>query len=282
MTLRAVSPFDNWPGLLYSFTKHLSGGRGILGKKRKDIQTKDLCRLLVYILGHRPDEFGLIPDSRGFVPYKELLKALHEEAGWGFVRSSHINEVLVSEQRGLFEADEKQIRAKDRVWDPDLNTPAQVLPKILFTPVRRKAHPVVMEKGLKASPQGHVVLTPSKAMALRIGRRRDPEPVLLEIRAHSAQQAGTAFSSFGDLFMGPEIPAAFIAGPQPPKAQPETQKGEDKKKRDQAQKVPGSPTPGTFVLDPQRDPDPRRRDKRGKGKKPRGWKEAARKQRRRK
>ncbi len=237
---------------------------------------------MIYILGRRPDEFGLVPDPHGFVPYKDLLKALHEEEGWGFVRQSHINEVLVSEERFLFEAEPKQIRVKNRVWDLDLNAPAQTLSKILFTPVRRKAHLVVMEKGLKAPPGGHVVLTSSKEMALRMGRRRDPEPVLLEISAHSAHQAGIAFFSFGDLFIGPEIPAQFIVGPQPSKSMLEQQKGQEKKKKEPAIKIPASPTPGTFVLDPQRDPDLARRDKKRKGKKPKGWKEAARKQRRRK
>jgi len=50
--------------------------------------------MLVYMLGHRPDEFGLVPDSEGFIPYKELLQAIHEEEGWRYVRRSHINEVL--------------------------------------------------------------------------------------------------------------------------------------------------------------------------------------------
>jgi len=38
--------------------------------------------MLTYILAYRPDEFGLVPSEEGFVRYKDLLKALHEEDGW--------------------------------------------------------------------------------------------------------------------------------------------------------------------------------------------------------
>jgi len=44
---------------------------------------QNLAKMLAYVLGRRPDEFGLIPDAEGFVRIKDLLKALHEEEGWG-------------------------------------------------------------------------------------------------------------------------------------------------------------------------------------------------------
>ncbi|MEJ2588029.1 MAG: RNA 2'-phosphotransferase [Deltaproteobacteria bacterium] len=252
-----------------------------LGKKRKDMKTKDLCRLMVYILAHRPDEFGLVPDRDGFIAYKDLLKAFHEEEEWRFVRQSHLNEVLLGEERRLFQAEEKRIRAMDRVWEMDLNVPAESLPKTLFTPVRRKAHAPVMEKGLRPPSNAHVVLTPQREMARRMGHRKDPDPVVLEIRAQYAQQQGMLFFPFGDLFLCDHISPRFIAGPQPPREILEERKAQSKKK-ETAEKVIAPPTPGTFVLDARRDPDRARSGKKGKGKKPKGWKEAVRKERRRK
>ena len=58
---------------------------------------------MTYILGHNPDEFGLVPDREGFITFKELLWAFHEEPGWSYVRQSSINEVLLSEDRTSFE-----------------------------------------------------------------------------------------------------------------------------------------------------------------------------------
>jgi len=231
--------------------------------------------MLVYILGHRPDEFGLVPDHEGFIPFKELLQAIHEEEGWRYVRRSHINEVLLGRDRSLFESEGERIRSVERRWEPDLHTPAQFLPKILFTAVRRRAHPVVMERGLRAVEDKYLVLTPVREMALRFGRRRDQAPVLLEILSEAAKEKRVLFFSFGDLFLSPEIPAEFISGPPLPKDLLERRKEKGKEKEKPVKGLP-TPSPGTFTLDPSRDPDPYRK---AKGKKRKGWKENARKMR---
>jgi len=248
----------------------------ILGRRHHQIQTESLSRFLVYVLGHRPDEFGLVPDEEGFVAYKELLQAVHEEEAWRYVRRSHINEILLGEGRTLFQSETERIRSIDRRWELDLHHPASCLPKILFAPIRQKAHPVVMEKGLKGYGDRVLILSPSSDMALRIGRRRDQKPVVLEILAETAGEKRVLFYSFGDLFLSPEIPARFIAGPPVPKEVLERvkEKGASPEKAPMARPVP---TPGTFILDPSRDPDPYRK---AKGKKRKGWKEAARKMRR--
>jgi len=229
------------------------------------------------MLGHRPYEFGLVPDTDGFVPYKELLQAIHEEPGWHYVRQSHINEVLLGKDRSLFQPEEKRIRALDRQWQMDLDHPSDMLPKILFTPIRRKAHPVVMEKGLKPAEGKNLILAPDMEMILRIGKRRDQKPVLLEIVAASAQSKGVLFYAFGGLFLCPGVPAGFIAGPQVSKEVLESLRVAAEAKKEAAKPKPTAFTPGTFVLDPSKDPDLQRR---AKGKKRKGWKEEARKVRR--
>ncbi len=227
------------------------------------------------MLGHRPDEFGLVPDHEGFIAYKELLQAVHEEEDWRYVRRSHINEVLLGGDRARFQSENERIRSVERRWELDLHDAALSLPRILFTAVRRKAHPVVMEKGLKGTGERLLVLLPVRDMAWRIGRRRDQAPVVLEISADAAKEKRVLFFSFGDLFLSPEIPARFIAGPPLPKETLERRKDKDKTTEKTA-KGPLVSTPGTFVLDLSRDPDPYRK---AKGKKRKGWKEAARKMR---
>ncbi len=240
---------------------------------------------MLYILGHKPDEFGLVPDSEGFVTYKEFLWAVHEEPGWGHVREGHINEVLLGKDRALFQPEENRIRVLDRRWTLDLENPTQALPKTLFVAVRRKAHPVVMEKGLTAVEGRHLVLSPDREMAVRIGRRRDQKPVLLEIMAASAREAGISFFPFGHLYLTDEIPPRFIQGPPVSPERSQWRAGPPASKQDL--KIPerkieaGKPDfgAGTFALDLERDPD---RFRRAKGRKRKGWKEEARKTRRRK
>jgi hypothetical protein len=71
-------------------------------QRKSQIRVTDLSRFLIYILAHRPDEFGLVPDPIGFVSMKELLRAIHEEPGWGYVREGHLREVLIGKDRALF------------------------------------------------------------------------------------------------------------------------------------------------------------------------------------
>lgn len=252
-----------------------SCGGDILGSRYQQIRIEGLSRFLIYVLGHRPDEFGLVPDREGFVGFKELLQGLHEEEDWRYVRRSHIHEVLLGSDRSLFEWEDERIRSMERVWELDFHHSVLSLPKILFTPIRPRAHPVVMEKGLKGPGGRPLVLSANRDMAVRIGLRRNRAPVILEILAEAAGENRVLFYSFGDLFLSPEIPARFIAGPLVPRDILEGRK-EKEKATDKRPKRHPSSTPGTFVLEPSRDPDLYRK---AKGKKRKGWKEAARKMR---
>jgi putative RNA 2'-phosphotransferase len=177
--------------------------------------------------------------------------------------------------RALFEADDEVIRVRERRWDLDPEQSCPSVPKILFTPVRRRAHPHVMEKGLQSPDGSFLVFTSDKEMALRIGRRRDPEPVILEVMGPRAHRGGSRFFSFGELYLIREVAADCISGPAVPK---ESLKREGTFKQEKL-KPPPPVDAGSFILDPGRDPDPSRRA--GK-RKHRGWKEDARKMRRRK
>jgi len=182
---------------------------------------------------------------------------------------------LLGKDRNLFGTEDDRIRTLDRRWHLNLDNPAQTFSKILYSAVRRKAHPHVMERGLRSSEDKYLVLSPHKDMARRIGRRRDQKPVLLEVMAFPAQEQGVLFYPFGDLFLTLEIPARFISGP-PVSQEISKVTGEDTERK---QKRPPELQAGTFILEAGRDSDQGRRKK---GKKRKGWKEEARKIRRRK
>ena len=243
---------------------------------RKELRrVYELIRLMFYALAHRPDEFGLAPDAQGFVSTKELLQAFHEEPEWKFVRESHLTEALIHDHKGLFQREDNRIRATEIHWEHDLARSTAPASKILFSPIRRRAHQHVFEKGLRAPEGRWIILCIDRQMATRIGKRRDPSPVILEIRALDAHRDGVALFRLGSLFLAKEISPKYIGGPLPPKEEPK-----------RISQSPGERTkalvdlaPGTFVLDITRDPDPQRRVK---GRKPKGWKEQARKIRKRK
>jgi putative RNA 2'-phosphotransferase len=246
--------------------------RGEFLAKRQQFQSEGLAKMLSYVLGRRPDEFGLVPDAEGFVSIKEVLQALHEEPGWTYVRHGHIQEVMVGKERQTFEQIHDRLRAVNRSWSWSASPQIpNILPKRLLAPIRRRAHPVVMDRGLKSTAETCLVLSEDREMALRIGLRRDHEPILIEVLAVRAAEEGVEFIPFGDLFLSKEIPARFIAGPPVSKEVLEQHLARKAAPPEPVLPVP-SFTPGTFALDLSRGDLARRKA----GKKAKGWKEAAR------
>jgi len=240
--------------------------------KKNKRKLVNLTLLMRYILGNRPDEFGLVPEKEGYITIKEFLKAINEEPNMTYVRESHLREVLLNDRDGIFEIDEKKIRSTQRNFCPvnkekGLTPP----PKILFKGVKRKAYPYILNSGLLPGANEYVVMTTDRDLAVRIARRLDQEPVILEIRAGAAIENGITFYPFGEsIYMADSVPVQFISGPPLPK-EPPHRKETIEKEREIA--------PGSFILRADRDPDLRRRKK---AKKRLGWKEEVKKGRKRK
>lgn len=232
---------------------------------KKDPQR--LVKYLFYILGHRPDEFGLVPDKNGYVKVKELLKAMHEEADWRFFRKSNLDEIFVSVPHPPIELKDNFIRAKDRTQLAK-RTSITNPPKILYTSVRRKAYPVVLEKGIAPMGREHVVLSSNHDMAARIGKRLDNQPVLLTVNVEQAMNRGILVLRSGkDLFLARHIPVDCFSGPSPPKEKAEPVKRETltPKERDKA--------PGSFFPDLSDNREKKQRTKKQRRKKEIAWKE---------
>jgi len=211
-----------------------------------------LNRLLNYILGNRPDEFGLVPDKEGYISLKELLRAINEEPNMAYVRESHIREVLFDNRDGIFEIPGKKIRSTKRNYSLIDKDQAPVpSPKILYKGVKRKTYPFILKSGLLPGSNGHVVMTKDKDFAIRIAQRLDQSPIIIEIETEAATENGITFSPFGDsIYLTDTVPTRFIHGPPLSKELP-AKKETVKKEREII--------PGSFILKAERDPDLKRR-----------------------
>ena len=187
---------------------------------------QSLAKFIAYILERRPDEFGLVTDKEGFVKIKELLKAITEEKDWKYVRRFHLDEILYLLPNPPFEILDKQIRAKRRNYLPEIHV-IEDPPKLLFTSIRKRAYPSVMDKGIFPAGHHHVILSSDRKLAERIGKRTDQEPVILTVHAQRSVKKGVIFYQAGEsLFLCNSIPPACFSGPPLPKEKPETKKTE--------------------------------------------------------
>jgi len=208
----------------------------------KQRSPEQLAKIISYILGRNPAEFGLVPDPDGFVKIKELLKALSEEEGLTYVRASNINEILITLPNPPVEIRGNHIRAKHRLPMP-ANIPAQNLPKLLYTCVRRKAYPSVLENGIRPMGFSHVILSSEPDMAERIGKRKDPMPVQLVVQTEISLDKGITFYEAGEtLYLAESIQPDCFTGPPLPKQK------EPAAKRDVIDEPVFDRMPGSFLM----------------------------------
>jgi putative RNA 2'-phosphotransferase len=225
-------------------------------------QLQELGKIIKYILLYRPDEFGLFLDDNGSLPIKDLMWALHEEEGWRHIRLGHLKELAHSQFESAFTLEENSIKPKQ---PRKQISSATVPPRLLFHAARRKAYPVILKHGLKPAGRPYVPLATTKEIALRIGRRRDPKPILLTVHAARAYDKGHVFSLCGEfLYLVKTLPPAFLSGPPLDETAKPTRISRPKAPEPRKVDVPAMI--GSFLLDPARDPDPMRRERRKRDK----------------
>lgn len=242
-----------------------------MGTKRSP---KELAKFLSYVLGRKPDEFGLVADPDGFIRIKDLLKAMHEEEGWRHVRRGDLVAVIATIPDASIEIEDDSIRAKDR--DHLIQqSPAEKIPKHLYTCVTRKSYPFVQEEGILPGSFPMVILSSNTEMADRIGKRRGHEQVMLTINTQRTIDQGVLFyQTGGNLFTAKHIPPNCFTGPLLPKIKSETirpsRKSEDELKK----------SAGTFIIDPENINGKQKRHAQKKRKNEVSWKEDRKKLRR--
>lgn len=179
-----------------------------------------LARMLTYLLCHRPDEFGLVLDADGFVAVKHLLQALGAEPGWGWVRRQRLEEVAAMLQPPRFELTGEQMRARSPEPANLRRPPGETPPALLYAAIPPKAHERVWEEGLKPACGRELVLAATRETALKLGRRRAPDLVLVTVQAQAAARSGITFQGYGEeLFLAPAaIARDFLQMPPPPQS----------------------------------------------------------------
>ena len=234
-----------------------------------------LSKLMTYILRHRPDEFGLVLDEDGFISLKELLQAITEEEEWSYVRRSHITEVAYTSERERFEIQDEKIRATYGHSLPH-RIPYEPVkpPSILYHGTRSRAYPHILQRGLDPMGRQYVHLATSPELAMRIGKRRDPQPVLLEIQALRASEEGVSFYQANPLiYLADHIPPSYINGPPISKVLPEHKRPQTKPPHKEEKPPREQELPGSVLLNLRMEPV----HKKGKE---RTWKDRSRRHRR--
>jgi len=218
-------------------------------KTRQGYQS--LSKFLEYVLGNAPDEFGLVLDPEGWAPLKEVVQVLAEEREWKGTNQSRIRDLQWALTACPFEMDEKRIRLNPTLGKTS-GPPARYEtdpPPILHYGCRRRPYRTYMTEGMRTA-QGHeIILSRSKDLALRIARRRDSNPILVEVHTTVARSKGCRFVAYGErLFLAEWLSVESLVGP-PVKEEPEKRQRKAKK-QEQPEPLSEAPHPDSFRSKP--------------------------------
>ncbi|RUM87557.1 MAG: hypothetical protein DSZ24_05920 [Thermodesulfatator sp.] len=174
------------------------------------MRTQALLKVISYVLGWRPDEFGLLPDQEGFVKLKDLHQALAETEGFRGLRRKELENILfLGQERLEYLPEAGRVRARERHYPPP--TYVEDPPSKLWLPVKPRAWIRVTEEGWR-SPQP-ALLSPERDLAQRLARRRGA--LLIEVDTSLAQREGAVFLRFVEkLYLSPWLPPSALRGPR--------------------------------------------------------------------
>ncbi len=173
-----------------------------------------LSKTIAHALRHEPWDYGLEPDSQGWVPVDELLDALRTRRdAWRHLTEDDLIEMIDSSVKKRYEISGGKIRAYyGHSLSEKIEKVAAIPPDILYHGTNKNALSIILEEGLKPMDRQYVHLSVDRKTAQQVGsRKRQSETVILSIQALQAHQQGiTFYKGHEGIWLADDIPTEFI------------------------------------------------------------------------
>ncbi|NIO18744.1 RNA 2'-phosphotransferase [bacterium] len=175
----------------------------------EDRRRVKLSKLISYILRHHPEKYGLTLDRYGFASLQELVGAISQKKKR--VSEQDIKRVVEKSEKKRFEIKGDKIRATyGHTIEVEQVSPLVEPPEILFHGTSRRKVETILQDGLQPMKRQYVHLCQTEQEAYRVGRRKDTNPVVLQIRSRDAFGEGIEFRKCGSVYIAKQIPGKFI------------------------------------------------------------------------
>lgn len=173
---------------------------------------EELSKAVSYALRHRPWEFELELDPDGWVRVDQLVDGLRSDPRFADLTRSDLEELVATAPRRRHELIEGRIRAVYGHSAPVVAAPRPVTELgTLYHGTSRRTVTSILREGLRPRGRRFVHLSSTIEIALQVGRRKDPEPVLLEVDAARALEAGIEFYRASDeIVLVAAVPPEFV------------------------------------------------------------------------
>lgn len=173
-----------------------------------------LSKKISFALRHRPDKFGLVLDSEGWVTLEDLfgVLAMDNPKGWSYLNQIDLEKMIAAAEKTRFEIRDGRIRALyGHSTKQKIEKPSSKPPFILYHGTARRTVPLIQDTGLRSMKRQYVHLSADKETAIMVGKRHDAKPALLEVDAITAHQKGIKFYQENNgIWLSESIPPQFI------------------------------------------------------------------------
>ena len=172
-----------------------------------------LSKAVSHALRHEPWFYGLELDPEGWAPVDELLAALADtDPAWCELSRADLARMIETSTKARHELRENRIRARYGHSTPGrIPKSPEAPPEFLYhgtSPLRIAA---IRRDGLQPMTRQYVHLAASHEIALVVGRRKAPGPVVIEVLSARAWQEGVPFYRGNDVtWLADSVPPGFL------------------------------------------------------------------------
>ena len=168
-----------------------------------------LSKLLSLILRHKPDQFSISLDERGYARIDDIVEAAREK--FDELTRDEILEITNGAEKRRFEVEEDRIRARyGHSFPIDLGLSPIDPPEFLYYATVPARASVITSGGLNPSDRQYVHLSLSEDIAAQVARNQTDFPVVFRIKAQEATESGIDFYDRSPVILTTGVPFEFI------------------------------------------------------------------------
>lgn len=162
------------------------------------------------MLRHHPERYKLRLDKNGFTHFGRVFEITQKK--FPFLEKEDLIQIIEDDAQMRFQIDGAKIRARyghslDVMPIDDIT---KEVPLKLFHGTSRKNAQAILKEGLSPRKRKYVHLSLNVVDALRVGKRKDAKPVILEIDVEGAKASGINFWMEGVACLSEPIPPEHI------------------------------------------------------------------------
>lgn len=177
------------------------------------LRSTDISKAISHALRHEPWLYELELDEEGWVALSDLVSALQKQGqDWSQLAAADIIGAVEHSDKKRHEVVGGRIRALyGHSLPARLKKQPAVPPESLFHGTSPEGARQILETGLLPMGRQYVHLSPDVEMALTVGRRKAPIPVLIRVEADRAARDGVLFYLGNDkVWLADAVPPRYL------------------------------------------------------------------------